>query len=102
MQSPNHIPPTQGSDEHVQAWVLSDRVHNDQIDSIGVENRTVPSVGFDKGQLSLLCVDDLYYTMFHTVKEEINSTFISQMVHSWNLPIANLHVTKTGRRRFNH
>lgn len=30
MQSPNHIPPTQGSDEHVRAWVLSNR-DNDQM-----------------------------------------------------------------------
>jgi hypothetical protein len=32
----------------VQAWVLL-------------------STGFDKGQLSSLCVDDLYCTMFHTI-----------------------------------
>ena len=32
VQSPSRIPPTQGSDEHVQAWVLSNRVDfgNDQ------------------------------------------------------------------------
>ena len=39
MQSPNHIPPIQGSDEHEQAWVLSNK-DVDQMVQVSIKRRT--------------------------------------------------------------